>query len=124
MSPRRKRLCNTAKETLELIDDLSNERIQVCVDVNHFLQEKAEDGLKLLGNRVKTLHISDHDYEDEQHWMPEEGKIDWMKLISTLEEIGYTGVFWAEILAWMGADMILVPSYYLIFRKIRTQYGE
>ena len=53
--------------------------LQVCVDVNHFLQEKAEDGLKLLGNRVKTLHISDHDYEDEQHWMPEEGKIDWMK---------------------------------------------
>ena len=77
-------LCNTAKETLELIDDLSNERIQVCVDVNHFLQEKAEDGLKLLGNRVKTLHISDHDYEDEQHWMPEEGKIDWMKLPSRL----------------------------------------
>jgi len=26
--------------------------------------------------------------------------------------IGYSGVFWAEILAWIGADLILVPSYY------------
>ena len=38
--------------------------------------------------------------------------------------IGYTGVFWAEVLAWLGADLILVTSYYLIFRKIRAQYGE
>jgi len=35
--------------------------------------------------------------------------------------IGYWGVFWAEVLAWLGADFILVPSYYLIFRKIRAQ---
>lgn len=26
--------------------------------------------------------------------------------------IGYSGVFWAEILAWLGADLILIPSYY------------
>lgn len=25
--------------------------------------------------------------------------------------IGYSGVFWAEVLAWLGADMILLPSY-------------
>ncbi len=33
--------------------------------------------------------------------------------------IGYWGVFWAEVLAWAGADLILVPSYYVIFRKLR-----
>ena len=27
--------------------------------------------------------------------------------------IGYTGVFWAEVLAWAGADLILLPSYYV-----------
>ncbi len=32
--------------------------------------------------------------------------------------IGYQGVFWAEVLAWVGADMILVPSYYLFIQKI------
>ena len=33
--------------------------------------------------------------------------------------IGYPGVFWAEILAWAGADLILIPSYYADLRKIR-----
>ena len=35
--------------------------------------------------------------------------------------IGYWGVFWAEVLAWIGADLILVSSYYLSFHKIRRQ---
>ena len=36
--------------------------------------------------------------------------------------IGYWGVFWAEVLAWIGADLILVSSYYLIFKRIRAQH--
>lgn len=30
---------------------------------------------------------------------------------------GYWGVFFAEILAWIGADFILIPSYYAGFRR-------
>ncbi len=32
--------------------------------------------------------------------------------------IGYTGLFWAEVLAWAGADMILIPSYYRMYAKL------
>ena len=35
--------------------------------------------------------------------------------------IGYSGVFWAEVLAWLGADMILIPSYYAMERRIRER---
>lgn len=38
--------------------------------------------------------------------------------------IGYWGVFWAEALAWVGADLILVPAYWVGFNKIRKLYGE
>ena len=38
--------------------------------------------------------------------------------------IGYWGVFWAEVLAWIGADLILVSSYYLIFQRIRAQQED
>ena len=31
--------------------------------------------------------------------------------------IGDTGIFWAEVLAWAGADVILIPSYFLVLRK-------
>ena len=38
--------------------------------------------------------------------------------------IGYSGVFWAEVLAWVGADLILVPSYMIRFGKMKAIYGE
>ncbi len=31
--------------------------------------------------------------------------------------IGYSGVFWAEVLAWLGADLFLIPGYYFALRK-------
>lgn len=33
--------------------------------------------------------------------------------------IGYAGVFWAEVLAWIGADFFLIPGYYWALRKAR-----
>ena len=33
--------------------------------------------------------------------------------------MGETGIFIAEVLAWLGADLILIPSYFLQFRKIK-----
>ena len=35
--------------------------------------------------------------------------------------LGTTGVYLSEVLAWLGADLILIPSYYLTFRKVRRQ---
>lgn len=90
-------LLNTAEEHISVIDRANKPNVKACCDVNHFLHEKAEDALLQLGERVKTLHISDHDYIDERHVLPMDGKIDWMKLIGSLEKIGYQGVFNYEI---------------------------
>lgn len=38
--------------------------------------------------------------------------------------IGYSGLFWAEILAWAGADLILVTSYYASYAHIRRSIPE
>ena len=86
-------LLNTAAEACATIDEMASEQIKICVDVNHFLQERAEAGVLALGDRIVTTHISDHDYENERHWMPRAGKINWNALIGALETIGYTGVF-------------------------------
>ena len=32
--------------------------------------------------------------------------------------MGATGIFYAEILAWIGADIILIPSYYYVISKV------
>lgn len=33
--------------------------------------------------------------------------------------VGSVGVMYAEILAWIGADLILVPSYFVVMRKLK-----
>lgn len=38
--------------------------------------------------------------------------------------IGYSGVFWAEILAWVGADVILVGWYYISYTRIRSRIPD
>ncbi len=38
--------------------------------------------------------------------------------------IGYKGVLWAEVLAWMGADVILVPSYYYTVSRKRMDRAK
>ena len=72
---------------------MNTDQIRICVDVNHFLQESSEDGVLALGSRIVTTHISDHDYINERHWLPGEGKINWMALIAAFERIGYDGAF-------------------------------
>ena len=32
--------------------------------------------------------------------------------------LNYTGVFWAEVLAWLGADLILIPGYFWLIRRV------
>ena len=99
-------LFNTAKEGIGIVDSVPG--VRVCVDVNHFLQEDSADAVLALGSRIITTHISDHDYVDERHWLPGEGKIDWMRLLAAFETIGYDGVFNYEL----GNDPAIVKENY------------
>lgn len=38
--------------------------------------------------------------------------------------LGHTGIFLAEVSAWAGADLILIPSYFYIFRRCCSQIKE
>ena len=38
--------------------------------------------------------------------------------------IGEAGVMWAEVLAWIGADMILIPSYFYVMGRTRRCLAE
>ena len=38
--------------------------------------------------------------------------------------IGYRGIFWAEALAWSGAVVILVVSYYARFNRLCARAQE
>ncbi len=93
----RSNICETVDQMLALLENAPS---AYCVlDVNHLLHDKTDDAILRIGKKLKHLHISDYDFIDERHMMPGDGKIDWMKVLACLDEIGYDGIFNYEISA-------------------------
>ncbi len=88
-------LGNSISEMRELISE--NDKLRICFDTNHLLSEKNADLIKALGHMFVSIHVSDYDFVDEKHWMPYEGKTDWIELVTLLEQIGYNGPFLYEV---------------------------
>lgn len=87
---------DTSEKMLGFLERCKN--AYTCVDVNHFYFEKPEEAILKYGNRIGTVHISDYDFVKERHFLPKEGKIDWMKVIGALKAVNYQGVFNYEVL--------------------------
>lgn len=75
----------------------ADSRLKVCFDTNHLLAQPLKEFVKEIGDKIITTHVSDYDFKDERHWLPGEGDIDWRELISSLEEVGYSGPLLYEV---------------------------
>lgn len=82
-------LGNCSAEILELLT--ADPDLTVCFDTNHLLGERIADFVRAVGPKIDTLHVSDYDFIDERHWLPGEGKIDWVEVMDLLDEVGYRG---------------------------------
>lgn len=86
------------RNSTEILDLISaHPSLRVCFDTNHLLGEKIEDFVKNVGNKIATVHISDYDFKNERHWLPGEGDINWMSLMTELNNIGYNGPLMHEL---------------------------
>lgn len=88
-------LGNCASDMKRLLAD--SDKLRVCFDTNHLLIEKNVDFIRAVGDKIITLHVSDYDFRNERHWLPFEGKNDWVGIVTALEEVGYTGPFLYEL---------------------------
>jgi sugar phosphate isomerase/epimerase len=84
-----------SKEMLELVS--AHEKLGICFDTNHVLKEDVGDFVRNIAHKVVTLHVSDCDFENERHWLPGEGNVNFEEIVSALEEANYTGVWLYEI---------------------------
>ena len=84
---------NTGKEMLQLLE--GHPDCYICCDTNHMLQESTEDFIRICEDKIRTLHISDYDGEDERHWLPGEGTVCWDKVAELLRN--YDGVYMMEL---------------------------
>lgn len=85
---------NTAKECEEIIRDT---KAKICFDVNHMMNDTHENFVKVLGERIETVHLSDYDMGDEKHWVPGDGKVNWKEILCLLESISYNGPMMFEV---------------------------
>ena len=99
-------LGHTADEVMALIGPLDPSIVGVCLDANHAnLHEDLSHAVRVLGDRLITLHISDNDGLDEKHWMPGQGVIAWPFFINTLKACRYRGA-WVYEIGWPGDDKL------------------
>ncbi len=87
-------LGNTSAEMLSLLE--ADERLGVCCDVNHALQESPQAFIRELGRRIVSVHLSDNDGTGERHWLPGKGTIHWSGVIEALAAAEYEGPFLFE----------------------------
>ena len=112
-------LGNTTAEALAIVEDLPEEFVGFCLDVNHInLREEPAASVRRLAERIFTFHISDNDGLDEKHWFPFDGVIDWKSLMDAVREIGYEGQFIFETGGSLGTD---VGAY---LRELRARFDR
>jgi len=87
-------LGRNSQEIRRLVEKHPN--VGVCFDTNHLLGETQHDFIQNVGNKIKTVHVSDYDFVDERHWLPGKGQINWGMLYNDLIKSGYKGVFMFE----------------------------
>lgn len=90
--------CCLGRTADELIDIINvNDKLRICFDVNHLLLDTHESFADKIKDKLITVHISDYDFENERHWFPGEGKIDWISVYKKLCDIGYEGAWMYEL---------------------------
>lgn len=108
----------TAEEMHRLVDGAPE--VMVCLDVNHLLDHESPTAFwKGIGDRIKTVHVSDNDGVDERHWCPgaEKGVIDWPAYYAGMKDAGYKGVFIFEVHPGAATPKQLVEAYNMITGK-------
>lgn len=89
--------CSDPFEAASYIDALNEEAgkeiFGLCFDVGHLnlVRSAIPEYVRILGQRIKALHLHDNDGDRDLHLAPFTGTVRWNDLCSSLKEIGYRG---------------------------------
>ncbi|MCI8441713.1 MAG: TIM barrel protein [Provencibacterium sp.] len=89
--------CSNPFEAVRYIDALNekagSECFGLCLDTGHLnlLRKNLREYVRILGRRIKALHIHDNDSVNDQHLLPFAGTLRWNDFTGAMKEIGYQG---------------------------------
>ena len=108
-----------------VFDRIKNENAGICYDSGHchchFNDKSSWNRFK---NKIFAAHLHDNDQSDDLHLLPFEGTIDWEKLVSNLNNVGYIGPVTLEsCYRYHYLDMSLLDFYTLSLEKAKEIYN-
>jgi len=82
----------------DFVRDANIPNLSICLDTGHawLYQVGPADAVRIMGDKLTTLHVHDNDGKSDYHWVPGEGRMKWGGFGKALEDVGYKGVFSLE----------------------------
>lgn len=95
---RRGSIFSNPHEHARFIDEINNEFFGACLDLGHtsIAGREPQDNIRVLGDRLKALHVHDNDYLDDMHTLPGLSEMNWEEITKALSDIDYQGDFTLE----------------------------
>ena len=100
--------CRTAQQIKSIIRDAGGKNLGICLDTGHLhlsrrkevTEQTHREFILEAGDLLQALHITDNNGFGDTHQMPFSSRygVNWHEVITTLDEIGYKGLFNLEIL--------------------------
>ena len=77
----------------ELVDSFNDGSMAICWDTGHanLMHFDQADAIRFLGERIKCTHIHNNDKKRDEHFPPDNGNIEWDKVMSAFVSVGYDG---------------------------------
>ena len=99
--PSRQLYCADIRELVQMVDAFNDpEHLAVCYDFGHANLISGcnhRKNLKMIGSRLRALHIQDNHGNVDEHLLPFHGNIDWKEAMAGLSDIGYQGDLTFEV---------------------------
>jgi hypothetical protein len=94
------KITDSVDELLQIIHAVGGPNLGICLDTGHLnlAGHDQADFIHKAAPYLKALHIADNDGSSDQHIMPfGRGKVDFVKVVKSLAQIQYDGVYNFEI---------------------------
>lgn len=82
------------EDSLDFVKEIDSPYFKMCLDTGHCAVHGIQpaEAVRLIGKDIlRTLHVHDNDGNQDLHWVPFTGVIDWEDFSKALQEIGFDG---------------------------------
>jgi sugar phosphate isomerase/epimerase len=103
---------STARDLIEVIErSFEGADLGICMDVGHaHLLGDAAEAIETTSEYLITTHIHDNRRQNDDHFVPFRGNIDWAATMMAFEKIGYDGVLMYEVRDIEGPGAVLADA--------------